>query len=192
MAAKSNSPTQLILGISFGVIAGLIIGSLWFANQLPRMSPTHDLSTQQADPIATSVVPNGTVIEQSCFTGGDNNECLFLMKGQSMPVGTGRVTGAYIGLQDVTNPWTEELVSCPVFVVKGGSEMVVEGLKSLSGGIVPVVNGETWWILGDSIDAAEGFNSSTVRVGVSIAPMPDGGVPACWSPMRVDYTTEML
>jgi hypothetical protein len=195
MAAKANTSTPVILGIIFGIIVGLVVGSLWVANQLPHTAITESSAepstASQINPVAQQLVPTGTIIEQSCHGGGDNDECLFLQKGSYMPIGTGYVTGRYIGLQERTD-WEGETVSCPVFAVTGGSGMIREGLERLSDGIVPVVDGELWWFLGPDLAAAQGFNASTVKVGVSLTPLPDVGAPACYSPMQVESISEKL
>ena len=141
-------------------------------------------------------VPYGTVIEKSCFTGGDHEECLTLKQGGILPVGTGWVTGQYLGVQSMVNGYTNEPISCPVFEIEGGSKMILDAFKRLASdgsGIAPLVNGKIHWILGQKLPIGDRLDfPNAVRIGVEVPPIGEGDMPPCFSPMRALWTTEEI
>lgn len=192
MESKSHFLIHFIPGILLGSVVGLAFGSLLVASQIPRVS------TEQKSPAVTTVsqAGEGEIMDQSCDDPANDlyRECLFLRKGDYLPIGTGAVTGRYLGMQTFEDAWEPgNKLSCPVFEIDGGSELIMNGLKKLSAsgsGVVPLKDGKFLWTMGTELPWNIDLRTA-VKVFVNVPLQPEAGVGTCYSPFIILSSTDM-
>ncbi len=150
------------------------------------------LSTVQA-----AEVPDSAVTEKSCITRGNHDECLTLKRGDILPVGAGYITGKYLGMQTLDDAWVSgKTVSCPVFEIDGGSQLIIDGLKRLvaaGSGVVPMKDGKFLWRMGTELPKSMiGTIETAAKVYVTVPSQPEAGVANCYSPFVPVSVTDML
>lgn len=194
MQSKSHFLIHFIPGILLGSVVGLAFGSLLVASQIPHSS------TSKNQLVATTPDSrDGDIVAESCDNPLNSiaHECLFLRKGDYLPIGTGVVSGRYLGIQQVPDAWddTGKPALCPVFEIDGGSELIIDGLKKMAAagsGVVPMKDGKFLWRMGTELPKnMVGTIEAAVKVYVTVPPQPEAGVATCYSPFVPVLATEM-